>query len=101
MGLLDYMATLFLGVFFFFVPFLNDFYFFQYSWFTVFCQFSTIQQIDGHAHIYIYIYIHIHMYTHTRILSLTLSSIMLHHKWLDIVPSAMQRDLIAYPLQMQ
>ena len=27
----------------------------------------------------------------------TLFSIMLHHKWLDIVPSAIKQDLIAYP----
>ena len=27
--------------------------------------------------------------------------IMLHHKWLDIVPSATQQDLIAYPFQKQ
>jgi len=26
---------------------------------------------------------------------------MLHHKWLDIVPSAIQQDLIAYPFQRQ
>ena len=26
---------------------------------------------------------------------------MLHHKWLDIVPSALWQDLIAYPLQRQ
>ena len=25
--------------------------------------------------------------------------IMLHHKWLDIFPSAIQQDLIAYPFQ--
>ena len=37
----------------------------------------------------------------TYILSLTLSSIMFHHKWLDKVPCAIQQDLIAYPLQMQ
>ena len=35
------------------------------------------------------------------ILFLTLSSIMLHHKQLDIVPCAIQQDLIAYPPQMQ
>ena len=35
------------------------------------------------------------------ILFLTLSSIMLHHKWLDIVNSDIQQDLIAYPFQMQ
>jgi len=34
---------------------------------------------------------------HTYILFLTLSSIMLHHKRLVIVPSAIQQDLIAYP----
>ena len=38
---------------------------------------------------------HIHIY----ILFLTLSSIMLHHKWLDIASSATQQDLIAYPFQ--
>ena len=27
--------------------------------------------------------------------------IMLHHKWLDIVPSAIEKDLIAYPFQRQ
>ena len=40
-------------------------------------------------------------HTHRYILFLTLSSIVCHHKWLDIVPSAMQRDLIAYPFQRQ
>ena len=30
--------------------FLNDFYFFHYSWFTVFCQFSTVQQGDPVTH---------------------------------------------------
>ena len=39
--------------------------------------------------------------SHIHILFLTLSSIMLPCKWLDIVPSAMQQDLIAYPFQMQ
>ena len=53
------------------------FIFFHYSWFTVFCQLSTVQQSDpAHTHIYI--------------LFLTLSSTMLHHKWLDIVPPAIQ-----------
>ena len=28
----------------------NDFYFFHYSWFTVFCQFSTVQQGDPVTH---------------------------------------------------
>ena len=40
-------------------------------------------------------------HTYTYILFLTLSSIMFHHKWLDIVPCGIQQDLIAYPLQMQ
>ena len=35
------------------------------------------------------------------ILFLTLSSIMFHHNWLDIVSCAIQQDFIAYPLQMQ
>ena len=38
---------------------------------------------------------------HIVILFLTLSSIMLHREWLDLVPSAAQQDLIAYPLQRQ
>ena len=40
-------------------------------------------------------------YTYTYILFLTLSFIMFHHKWLDIVPCALQQDLTAYPLQVQ
>ena len=40
--------------------------------------------------------------SHTYIiLFLTLSSIMLHHKWLYVVPCALQQDSIAYPLQSQ
>ena len=39
-------------------------------------------------------YIYIYIYTHTHILFLTLSSIMFHHSWLDIVPSATQQNLI-------
>ena len=76
----------------------NDFYFFQYSWFTVFCQFllySKVIQSHTHTHTHIYIYIYIY------ILYFTFSSIMLHHKWLDIVLSAVRQELIAYPLQMQ
>ena len=71
-----------MGAFFFF--FLNGFYFFHQSWFTVFCQFSTIQQGDPVRHTCIHSFSHI---------------IMLHHKWLDTVPSALQRDLVAYPFQ--
>ena len=40
---------------------------------------------------------HIHIY----VLFLTLSSILLHHERLDIVPSAVQQDLIACPFQRQ
>ena len=39
--------------------------------------------------------LHIHAYI---VFSLI---IMLHHKWLDIVPNAEQQDLIAYPTQKQ
>ena len=53
------------------------------------CQFSTVHQSDPATHIYTHSFSHI------------ISFIMLHHKWLDIVPSAIQQDLIAYPLQMQ
>ena len=63
--------------------FLNDLYSSDYSWFTVICQFSTQS----------------HKYTY--ILFLTLSSIMLNQKQLDIVRSAIQQDIIAYPFQMQ
>ena len=59
--------------------FYNDFYFFNFSWFTVFCQFSAAQQSDSVTHIHIYSF-------------LTLSSNMLHHKWIDVVPVL---DLIA------
>ena len=89
---------------------------------TLFCQFllySKVTQsyiyicIYAYMHIYIYaytfthIYIHIYIYIHTThtyiytFLFLTLSSIMFYHKWLDIVPSATQQDLIAYLLPMQ
>ena len=71
----------------FFFLILTDFYFFHYSWFTVFCQSSTVQQGDLVTYIYI--------------IFLTLSSIMLHHRWLDIVPIAIQQDLMVYPFQVQ
>ena len=38
----------------YFLFFKNDFYFFHYSWFTVFYQFSAIQQGDPVTHTYIY-----------------------------------------------
>ena len=37
-----------------------------------------------------------HTQTNTHILFLTLSSTALHHKWLNIVSSAIQQDIIAY-----
>ena len=37
---------------------------------------------------------------YSHILFLTLSSIMFHHKRLDLMACAIQQDLIAYPLQM-
>ena len=39
--------------------FLNDFYFFHYSWYTVFCQFSTAQQGDPVTYTYIHYFFHI------------------------------------------
>jgi len=39
--------------------FFNDLYFFHYSWFTVFCQFSTVQQSDPVTHTYIHSFSHI------------------------------------------
>ena len=47
--------------------FLNDFYFFHYSWFAVFCQFFTVQQGD--------------LVTHTDMLSFS-RIIMFYHEWL-------------------
>ena len=46
-------------------------------------------------------YIHTHTHIYIYILFLTLSSIMFHYKWLDIVPCAIQQDLIAYLLLIQ
>ena len=40
-------------------------------------------------------------YTFIYILFLTLSSIKFHQKLLDMVPCAVQQDMIASPLQMQ
>ena len=40
--------------FFIFKKFYNDFYFLRCSWFTVFSQFSTVQQGDPFTHTYIY-----------------------------------------------
>ena len=40
-------------------------------------------------------------HTSIYILFFTLSSIMFHHKWPNIVPCALQQNLIAYPFQIQ
>ena len=56
----------------------------------MFCQFLLYSTVTL-SFIYIYIYT----------LFLTLSSIMFHNKWPDIVPYATQQDLIINPLQMQ
>jgi len=43
---------------FFFLEF-SDFYFFHHSWFTVFCPFSTVQQVtQSHIHVYILFFTH-------------------------------------------
>ena len=49
------------------------------------------------SHTYTHTQTHTHTHTHTHSFAL----IILHHKWLDVVPSAIQQDLIAYPLQRQ
>jgi len=65
--------------------FFNDSYLFPVLVYSVLSilLYSTVTQ--SHIHIYIpFSYV-----------------IMLHHKWLDIVPSAIQQDLIAYKFQRQ
>jgi len=47
---------------------------------------SAVQQSDPIIHVHTFFF-------------LTLSSIMFHHKGLDIVPCAIQQDLITYPVQ--
>ena len=37
----------------------NDFYFFHYSWLTVFCQFSTVQESDPMTHTCIHSFSHV------------------------------------------
>ena len=62
---------------------LNFLFSFYYGWFTIFCQFLQYSKVTQ-LHLYLYI------------LFLILSSIMVCRKWLDIVPCAIQQDLIAY-----
>ena len=69
---------------------------------------SAVYQSDSVIYIYIYMYIYIYVYiyihTHTHkyiymcIFFFVLSSVMVYPMWLDIVPCAIQQDLIAYPL---
>ena len=77
-------------------------FFKNHSWFTVFCQFllyGKVTQLYICVCIYVYMYINTHLYVY--ILLLTVFSIVSHQKWLDIVPCAMQQDLIAYQFQTQ
>ena len=61
--------------------FLSHFYFFHYSWFTVFCQFSAVQQSDPvthtHTRVCVYIYICVCVYTF-------FSHIILHYVVLQV-----------------
>ena len=70
----------------FFYFFIIIFIFFHYSWFTVFCQFSTTQHDDPVTHNVYILFSHI---------------IRLHRMWLDIVPRVTQQDLIVNPFQRQ
>ena len=40
--------------------FSNDFYFSHYNWFTVFCQFSTVQQSNPVTRVYTFFFSHYH-----------------------------------------
>ena len=73
--------------------------FFKWLFFSLYLVYSVLYIIFVH---YFLLYSkvtesHIHIY----ILFLTLPPIMVHHKWLDIVPSTILQDLIAYPLHRQ
>ena len=61
-------------------------FYFYYSWFTNVLSISAVQQSNPVLHTHK----HIHIYT----LFLILSSVMFYHKWLDIVPCAIQQELI-------
>ena len=56
--------------------------FFYFSWFTMFCLFLLYSKVTQ-----LFIYIHSFFFT--------VSSIMFHHKPLDIVPCAVQRDVFS------
>ena len=56
----------------------------------MFCQFLLYSKMN---HLYIYTHIHVYIpFSHI---------VMLYHKWLDIVPRAIQMDIVAYPFQRQ
>ena len=58
----------------------------------MFCQFLLYSKMTQlYIHLYIYMYICTFFFSY---------SIMFYHKWLDIVPGAIQQDFIAYLLQM-
>ena len=54
-----YSGSLSIDCIFFFILFLNGFYIFHCSWFTAFCQFSTVQQSNPVTHIYAHSFSHI------------------------------------------
>ena len=72
----------------FFFFFRNDFYCFYYSWFTVFCQFSTVQPGDPGIHIYTL------FFSHCPPSCSIISGI-------DMDPCAIQQDLIAHLFQRE
>ena len=58
---------------------------YYYGWFTMFCPFLLYSKVTQS-------YIHIHSFS-------TLSSIMFHCTWWDIVPCAIRQDLTDVPLK--
>ena len=60
---------------------------------------SVVQQSDSVLYIYIYTYTHTHIYIYIYILFHILS-IMVYHRVLNIVPCAIQEDLV-YPFYIQ
>ena len=73
-----------------FYLFYNGFCFFHYSWFTVFCQFSTVQQWPSH----IYICVCVCVYTYVYIIFLRLSSIMFNKYFKCYFKMKWQWDLL-------
>ena len=61
--------------------------------FLQFLLYGKVTQSSIYTYICMYIYVCMHMY----IIFLILSSIIFCHKRLDIVPCAIQQDLIVYP----